>query len=113
MSMDRVVTTVAEKRRLYAAGAAAVDMEAAAVALRALQEGLPFYCVRAVLDLASDGFMLDFNGLRSPDGRFSRMRILRAALARPWAAVPELMRLERRGRMAARALGDFLADCRF
>jgi adenosylhomocysteine nucleosidase len=113
MSMDRFVATVAEKRRLSAGGAAALDMEAAAVAGRARREGLPFYCVRVVLDRASDGFKLDFNGLRSPDGRFSRARILRAALARPWAAVPELMRLERRGRMAARALGDFLADCRF
>jgi adenosylhomocysteine nucleosidase len=113
ISIDRFVATVAEKRRLSAGGAAAVDMEAAAVAGRARREGLPFYCIRVVLDRASDGFKLDFNGLRSPDGRFSRARILWAALARPWAAAPELMRLERRGRMAARALGDFLADCRF
>lgn len=113
LSMDRFVATVDEKRRLNAGGAAAVDMEAAAVAGRACREGLPFYCVRVVLDRASDGFILDFNGLRSPDGRFSRSRILWAALARPLTAAPELIRLERRGRMAARALGDFLADCRF
>jgi adenosylhomocysteine nucleosidase len=113
ISTDHVVSSVAEKQRLGAGGAAAVEMEAAAVAGRAKLENLPFYCVRAVLDLASEGFTLDFNGLRGPEGRFSRARILRAALAHPWLAAPELMRLGRRGRIAARALGEFLADCRF
>lgn len=113
VSTDHVVCSVAEKERLSAGGAAAVEMEAAAVAGRAGRHGLPFYCVRAVLDRATEGFTLDFNELRRSDGRFSRPRILRAALARPWAAVPQLMRLERRGRLAARALGEFLADCRF
>jgi adenosylhomocysteine nucleosidase len=113
VSTDHVVGSVAEKQRLGAGGAAAVEMEAAAVAGQAGQHGLPFYCVRAVLDRATEGFPLDFNELRSPDGWFSRPRILRAALARPWAAVPQLMRLERQGRLAARALGEFLANCRF
>jgi hypothetical protein len=27
--------------------------------------------------------------------------------------LPELIRIERRSRLAARALGDFIADCRF
>ena len=113
VSTDRVIVTVAEKRRLGEGGGAVVEMEAAAVAGRARQEGLPFYCVRAVMDRASEQFTLDFNELRGPDGRFSRPRILAAALARPWSAAPELLRLERQGRKAARALGEFLADCRF
>jgi nucleoside phosphorylase len=113
ISTDRVVASLAEKQRLGAGGAAAVEMEAAAVAGRARREDLPFYCVRAVLDLAAEGFILDYNGLRGPDGRFSRTRILRAALAHPWLVAPELVRLGRRGRMAARVLGDFIADCRF
>jgi adenosylhomocysteine nucleosidase len=108
-----VAGTVAEKQRLRACGASAVEMEAAAVAGRAQESGLPFYCVRAVMDPAREGFLLDFNRLRDRDGRFSRFRILRAALARPWASLPELIRLERQGRIAARALGDFIADCRF
>ncbi|MGO9097685.1 MAG: hypothetical protein ACLQGV_20980 [Bryobacteraceae bacterium] len=113
ISTDHVVSSVAEKQRLGAGGAAAVEMEAAAVAGRAKLENLPFYCVRAVLDLASEGFTLDYSVLRGPDGRFSRARILRAALAHPWPVAPELMRLGRRGRIAARALGEFFADCRF
>jgi adenosylhomocysteine nucleosidase len=113
VSMDRVVVSVEEKRRLGANGGAAVEMEAAAVAGRASERDLPFYCVRAVLDRATEGFTLNFNELRGPGGRFSRLRILGAALARPWAAAPELWRLERNGRVAARALGEFLADCKF
>jgi hypothetical protein len=66
-----------------------------------------------VLDAAGEGFCLDFNRLRGPDGRFSRARICEAALRRPLQAMPELVRLERRGRSAARALGEFFADCRF
>ncbi len=113
VSTEYVVGTVAEKQRLRASGAAAVEMEAAAVAGRARESGLPFYCVRAVMDRACEGFLLDFNGLRDRSGRFSRLRILKAALARPWALLPELLRIERHGRIAARALGEFLADCRF
>lgn len=113
VSSERVVGTIDEKRRLAASGASAVEMEAAAVAQRAEECGVPFYCVRAVMDRACEGFTLDFDVLRDRDGRFSRLRILRAALARPWASLPELIRLERQGRIAARALGEFFADCRF
>ncbi len=113
VSTDLVAGSVAEKERLRADGASVVEMEAGALAGRAGQSGVPFYCVRAVMDPAGEGFVLDFNKLRDRDGRFSRLRILRAALARPRASLPELIRLARQGRLAARALGDFIADCRF
>jgi adenosylhomocysteine nucleosidase len=112
-TLDRVVNGAAEKGRLREGGAAAVDMEAGAVALAAERAGLPFYCIRAVLDEAEDEWKLDFNALRGPDGRFSRSRILRAAMARPSTSVPELLRIGRRARMATQALGDFVADCVF
>jgi len=112
-TLGRVIGSAAEKGRLRQSGAAAVDMEAGAVALAAQRAGLPFYCIRAVLDRAEEEFELDFNSLRGPDGRFSRLRIVRAALARPFARVPELVRIDRRGRLATQALGDFLADCVF
>ncbi len=116
LSLDRVVTTAQQKRLLQAGNGSsplAVDMEAAAVAAAARERGLPFFCVRAVLDAAHEGFALDFNRLRDGEGRFSRPRILAAALARPWAGIPELIRLDRRGRLCSRALGDFFAECRF
>ena len=111
-SFDRVIG-VAEKGRLRETGAAAVDMEAGAVALAAKRAGLKFYCIRAVLDRAEEEFDLDFNTLRGADGRFSRLEILKAALARPLVRIPELLRIERRGRKATRALGEFFADSVF
>jgi nucleoside phosphorylase len=109
LSVDRVVN-VEEKQKL---DAAAVEMEAAGVAEAARERGVPFYCIRAILEGASEGFTLDFNGLRDREGRFSRPRIVAAALARPWVGVPELIRMERRVRLASRALGELFAECRF
>lgn len=115
-SLDHVVTTVAEKLQLYSGdgcGPVAVDMESCVLAAAALERGVPFYSIRAVLDPAEEGFTLDFNRLRDREGRFSRPRIVAAALARPLAGIPELIRLHGRGRLCSRNLGDFLADCRF
>jgi len=111
-SVDRVVQTVQEKRRLHALGASAVEMEALAVGHRAVHWGVPFYCVRCVTDLAEEGFRLDYNAARAENGRLLMSRIVWAAARRP-ALVPELCQLHRRSRLAARNLGDFLADCRF
>ena len=113
ISVDHVVQTVEEKRRLRQSGASAVEMEALAVGLRARQWGVPFYCVRGVTDLACEGFNLDFNTLRAEDGRLSTARVVWAAACRPIPLAPELYRLYHRSNLAVRALGDFLADCRF
>ena len=113
VTVDRVAQTAEEKARLRESGAAAVDMEAAAVAAESERRGLRFFCVRVVLDGAGESFRLDFNAARRDNGRFSRRRILRAALARPWVGLPELVRWGRRTREAARVLGDFLAECEF
>ncbi|MCL5744818.1 MAG: hypothetical protein M1541_12985, partial [Acidobacteria bacterium] len=112
-SVDRVIQTVQEKRKLRALGGSAVEMEALAVGHRAAQWGVPFYCVRCVTDLAEEGFRLDFNAARAEDGRLLTSRIVWAAARRPAALVPELHQLYWRCRLAARILGDFLADCRF
>jgi adenosylhomocysteine nucleosidase len=113
LSADRVVTSVEEKSGLARTGAIAVEMEAEALAERAESWGVPFYCVRIVTDTASEAFPLDFNTLRDADGRFSRSRVLLAALRRPGVLVPQLMRLDRRCRDASVVLGEFIADCRF
>jgi adenosylhomocysteine nucleosidase len=112
LSIDRVVSTAAEKAEL-AQTADAVEMEAAAVATRARDWNMPFYAVRVVTDTYAETFPLEFNHMRSKDGRFSRVRILGAALRRPFAVFPELIKLNSRTKRAARALGDFLADSRF
>jgi nucleoside phosphorylase len=113
LSMDRVVSTAAEKTALGQSGADAVEMEAAAVVARANQCGVPFYAVRVVTDTCDQDFPVDFNRMRSPDGRFSRSRIIAAALRKPGTVIPQLIKLKRTTKRAALALGDFLADARF
>ncbi|MBI5280348.1 MAG: hypothetical protein HY858_01610 [Candidatus Solibacter usitatus] len=112
ISIDRVAVTSAERRTLSQSGGRAVDMEAAAVAGAAERYETPFYCIRVVSDTAGEEMPLDFNRYRDAAGRFSRGRIVAAALLRP-ASIPGLWRLDARCRRAAVNLGDFLADCRF
>lgn len=112
-SQDRVVVTAQEKQALARTGCSAVDMESGAIAARAAQDGLPFYSVRAVSDLAGESFPIDFNEMRDPAGRFSRIKIIRAALADPFGRAAALWRIRHNTRLAAHALGDFLADCGF
>ncbi len=112
LSIDRVVSTAAEKATL-AKNADAVEMEAAAVADRAKRYRVPFYAVRVVTDTCEESFPLDFNQVRNADGRFSRARIVAAALRSPGTVLPELIKLNKTTKRAAQALGDFLADARF
>ena len=112
-TVDVVATTAAAKAVLRQRGADAVDMEAEAVAEAARDAGLPFYAVRVVLDTAEHELILDFNRARDSAGRFSRLGLVGAALARPVRGLPELAWLARNTRAAARTLGDFLAHCRF
>jgi nucleoside phosphorylase len=113
LSLDRVVASAGEKRRLAASGALAVEMEAAGLVPLVRQWNLPFFCVRSVSDLASEDFCLDLNGARRPDGRISVVRLVWQALRQPMRGPAELLRLRRQSARAARSLGDFLADCRF
>jgi len=113
ISVDHVVPTVREKSRLRAHGADAVDMEAVAVARRAARWGVPFFCVRVITDTAGESFVCDLNGARGQDGRFRRWKIVLSACHRPREGFPELVRLRRRTRRGALALGEFLAGCEF
>jgi adenosylhomocysteine nucleosidase len=112
-SVTYVAATAQQKRELAANGAIAVEMEAAGVAAETIQQSLPFYCIRAVTDLAGETMANDFNMALRPDGHFDTMRILREALHRPSTRLPELLRLRERCNRAAGALGDFFADSRF
>jgi adenosylhomocysteine nucleosidase len=113
LSIDRVVSTTAEKADLHETGADAVEMEAAGVAEKAAEWKIPFYCVRVVTDTAAESFPLDFNRMRDAEGRFSRIKILTAALRRPGSVVPGLVKLNKRCKDASRALGDFIVNASF
>ena len=112
-SIDHIAGTAAEKSRLRSTGASAVEMEAAGVALRAVQYSIPMYCVRSVTDLGQQDFAMDFNEALREDGHFDTIRILTSAFRRPGRAFPELIRLRRSCLIAARSLGEFIACCRF
>lgn len=113
ISQDRVAVTVAEKQNLRALGGIGVEMEAAAVAAAASEWGVEFYCIRSVSDIAGENFAIDFNRVRDNEGRFLLVRIVGAAMARPWDRIPALLRLDASSRRAAEALGEFLGDCSF
>ena len=112
-TVDQVARSAEGKRALRAAGGSVVEMEAAGVAERAEALRVPFSCVRAVTDLAGEDMANDFGAALRFDGHFDTMRIIGDALRHPAARLPELIRLQRRGVRAARALGEFFADCRF
>ena len=113
ISIDHVAQTAAEKRDLRAAGGSVVEMEAAGVARAAEDLGIPFFCVRAVSDLATDDFANDFNAALTPEGEFSVARLVAGALSNPVERFGELLRLQRRTALASKKLGEFLADCNF
>jgi uridine phosphorylase len=106
-SIDHIAQTAAEKSNLRATGASIVEMEAAGVARASEDLELPFYCVRAVSDLANEDFATDFNSALGPDGRFSTIRIVRQF------KFGELIRLKQRTDLASKNLGDFLAASTF
>ena len=88
-------------------------MEAAAVAARAQAYGLPFYCIKAVSDLADETLTIDLNAALRPDGHLDTIKILGSTLRHPVARGPELLRLRSRAVRAGNSLGDFFANCRF
>jgi purine-nucleoside phosphorylase len=107
ISTDRIAQTAAEKRNLRATGASIVEMEAAGIARAAEDLDVPFYCIRAVSDLAAEDFQNDFNAALQPDGRFSIFRLV-AQLK-----LKELIELQKRTTLASKKLGDFLAATSF
>jgi hypothetical protein len=113
VSQPHIARTAAEKLRLRNSGAFAVEMEAAGAAGASERLNVPFYCIRAVSDLADEEFANDFNRCIMPDGRFNISRLLLGACASPIKRFGELIRLSKRTKLASHNLGEFLADCSF
>ena len=113
LSIDQVAHTAESKHNLHhQTSAEAVEMETAGLAPLAREWQIPFFAVKIVTDTASESFLLDFNLLRTPEGRFSRPKIIAATLRRP-TAIPALINLNRRCTQAAAILGDFIANASF
>jgi hypothetical protein len=64
-----------------------------------------------VADRADESFSFDLNRLRSPEGRIVRGKIVVHALTHP-QVISDLLRLKRRTKNAAEALGNFLVGSR-
>lgn len=112
-SIGHIAQTAVEKRTLRSTGASVVEMEAAGVARACEDVEVPFYCVRAVSDLAEEDFANDFNAALTSDGRFSMLHLVAGALRKPAKRFGELWRLRRRTAVASKKLGEFLAGCEF
>ncbi len=111
ISTDRVAVTLEEKKKLRDLGGDVVEMEAAGVAAKAIQAGIPFCCIKVVSDSSEEAMPIDLNEMRTIEGRFARGKIGSYALTHP-NVLPGLLRLKRRAEDAAGVLGDFLVGCR-
>jgi adenosylhomocysteine nucleosidase len=105
MTTRRPITTGADKQRAYvhSGGAISVDMESAAIALEAERCGLPFVCMRAILDTAGE----DVVGARLVDqnGRVRPLAAAKALVTNPWMIIG-VAHLLRNLRVATRSLAS-------
>ena len=108
-TVDRVVSTVAEKQRLAAETAAdLVDMETWAVAREALGAGVPCRCLRVVSDAATDTLPPEIARLTEAASPWRRLgAALHTVGSRP-AAAADLWRLYERAIVDSRTLADAL-----
>ncbi|MFM8494537.1 MAG: nucleoside phosphorylase [Planctomycetia bacterium] len=109
LTVDRVVSTVADKQRLAAEeGADLVDMETWAVAREALDAGVPCQCLRVVSDAATDTLPPEIAHLTEATSPWRRLgAALRTVGSRP-AAAADLWRLYERAVVDSRTLADAL-----
>ena len=103
LTADTAIDTPAHKAEAFrSSGAAAVDMESAAVAQVAAEHRLPFIAVRVIVDTASDTLpRAVVAASRAGKVRFSR---LIAGLVMAPAEIAPLLRLSQRYRIAMRTL---------
>lgn len=105
---DRVAVTIEEKRRLrQTTGADALDMESGVIARVCLERGIPSVILRVISDSALEDLPLDFNRMMTGDHRLHYGKLC-ASLMRSPGKVGALLRLSRRTRAAAKALGGVL-----
>ena len=104
LGVDRIVGEPREKSRLRAAtGAVGLDMESHVMAEAAQANGLPFLCLRAVLDPADQALPPAVSVSLKPDGRLDVLALIRSLALRP-SQIPGLIAVGRDAGKARRAL---------
>lgn len=99
-----LLTTSEAKRELrHQTGAAAADMESAAIARVARDKKVPFLCVRVIIDTANETIPPVLPGLLDQNGRLRFPALLQTLLLQP-ALLLDLCRLGRRFNRASQRL---------
>jgi adenosylhomocysteine nucleosidase len=103
----RPLMTTADKQRAHSlsGGAIAVDMESAAIALEARRRGIPFVCMRTILDTTGE----DVVGARLLDqnGRVRPLAAAKTLITNPWMIIG-VVHLLRNLRLATNSLASAL-----
>jgi adenosylhomocysteine nucleosidase len=106
-SSRKPLSTIADKMRAAElCGAVAVDMESAAIALEAAARGIPYVCLRTILDRSSENIV--GAELAGENGNVRPLAAL-GAIARNPSMVVGGIRLLRNLRFATRAMGEAVA----
>ena len=106
VTLDHVAGREEKRKVAESYGASLVDMEAAAVARLAGVRGLPFYCWKAVTDIATED-LPDFNYFLDQEKQLRTRQVAAYALTHPRYVAP-LLRMGRNSKSGAEALGHAL-----
>lgn len=106
VTIDHVALAAEKKRLGLSYQAVLVDMEAATVARFARSQGIPFHCLKAVSDTASE-VLPDFSRYTDTQGQLQLAALLAHVAIRPryW---PGLARIGKNGKKGAYALASAL-----
>ncbi|MCZ7625749.1 MAG: hypothetical protein C3F12_05050 [Candidatus Methylomirabilota bacterium] len=108
LTVDRIVLTAEDKRRLAAeSGATALDMESAAIAFAAAARSIPFLAVRGVLDTVDEDITVGFDQFLNGHGEPQPLPLMRYLITHPFA-VPYLIGLGVRTKAICARLGLLL-----
>jgi len=110
LTVDSIVSTSEEKRRLAAeSGAMAVDMESAAIAAAASARSIPFLAVRGVLDAIDEDLGIGFDQFLDERGEPRPLPLTRYLMAHPFT-IPHLIGLGARTKAICARLGLLLQE---
>jgi adenosylhomocysteine nucleosidase len=107
VTLDHVAGREEKRRVAETYGASLVDMEAAAVGRLARVRGIPFYCWKAVTDMATED-LPDFNYFLDQEKQLRTRQVAAYALTHPRYVAP-LLRMGRNSKSGADALGQTLS----
>jgi adenosylhomocysteine nucleosidase len=108
-SIDRVATTVAEKKVLWeTTGADAVEMESQIIRAICRAHQIPSATIRVISDAAHENLPLDFNVLLTAEQELNYGKLILALLGSP-GKIPAILRLQRQTQLAAKNLASVLS----